>query len=163
MIDPKYLFIAIGYSFAIAGGRMFITPISDALWRGIGWTGGNDPTRPGARSATMIGVVERVLYTTSWLVGKPEFVAVWLALKVAGQWSRWTGSDGVTNTATSGRPIFNIFLIGNAFSIAYGLAGGVLVEMLSRGAILDAILVASTLVIGSLAFRYWASTFKAAA
>lgn len=157
MVDTLWLSYAAGFGFSLIGGSLAITPISNALWKGMGWEDGNTELRPYAEHANMVGVVERTLYTVSWLLGKPEFVAVWLALKVAGQWSRW-GSDAPNGgRKVAGRAIFNVFLLGNAFSIAYGLAGGFLVESLSSPAPTTGCWVGISLVVGSFAFWQWAN------
>ncbi len=58
------------------------------------------------------GFIERFLYMTAWLVGYPELIAVWLALKVASQWKRWSEDAG-----------YNTFLVGTALSVFWGSAG----------------------------------------
>jgi len=57
-----------------------------------------------------VGFCEAVLYPTSFLLNKAEFIGVWLALKVAGQWKLWQEGQ-------EGRRRFNRFLVGNAVSI----------------------------------------------
>jgi hypothetical protein len=157
MVDTLLLSFIAGFGFSLLGGSLAITPISNALWRGMGWEEGNTELRPYAEHASMVGVVERALYTVSWLLEKPEFVAVWLALKVAGQWSRW-GSDAPNgDKKVAGRAIFNVFLLGNAFSIAYGLAGGFLIQSLSSPAPMTGYCVGISLLVGSFAFWLWAN------
>jgi hypothetical protein len=68
-------------------------------------------------------------------VGSPEFIGVWLALKVAGQWKNWTESwsievDGRTIQVV-GREVFNIFLLGNALSVGFAAIGAKLIDWLS--------------------------------
>ena len=63
--------------------------------------------------AALIGFCESFLYPTSFLICKPEFIAVWLALKTAGGWDVWK--------TKTGRKIFQVFLFGNALSIIAGL------------------------------------------
>ena len=83
--------------------------------------------------STLVGVVEGIMYPISFLVGRPEFIGIWLAVKVAGQWVRWgtefpsrRGSKREHQAeiieAKRGRRRFNKFLIGNALRII--LAGG---------------------------------------
>jgi hypothetical protein len=77
-------------------------------------------------------MVERALYTTSWLAGFPEFVAIWLALKVAGQWDRWKQDVGTTlpagasdpHSQDAARATYTGYLLGNALSISFALVGG---------------------------------------
>jgi len=56
-------------------------------------------------------------------MGKPEFIGVWLVLKVAGQWKRWGGEAKVAGKDLEGRVFYNIFLIGNGLSLAYAVGG----------------------------------------
>lgn len=62
----------------------------------------------------IVGLCEAVLYPSSFLMGKPEFIGVWLALKVAGQWKMWQDNQ-------VGRRRFNRFLVGNALSVIVGV------------------------------------------
>jgi len=71
----------------------------------------------------LVGCVERGLYVTAFLAGHPEFVAVWLALKVAGQWQGWKAEGG-----PAGHIVFNNSLVLNAFSIGYAFAATQAVE-----------------------------------
>ena len=81
-------------------------------------------------SPTLIGVCETILYPTVLFLGKAEFIGVWLAVKVAGQWVRWKGDLPQTAERNSlyfealneGRRRFNAFLVGNALSIIAGMA-----------------------------------------
>lgn len=61
----------------------------------------------------LTGFSESFLYPTAWLVGKPEFIGILLALKAAGQWKFW--QEGY-----SGRNRYQMFLLGNALSIGCG-------------------------------------------
>ena len=58
-------------------------------------------------------------------MAKPEFIGVWLALKVAGQWQQWSEDKPYREGGPTivGRQLFNIFLIGNALSITYAVVG----------------------------------------
>ena len=62
-----------------------------------------------------MGVVERTLYTTLFLVNEPTILGFWIALKVATQWSRWT-ADSQSGT-------YNLFLIGTALSLLLSYLG----------------------------------------
>jgi heme/copper-type cytochrome/quinol oxidase subunit 4 len=61
----------------------------------------------------LVGILERLLYTGAYQLGSPEFIAVWLAVKVTAAWGRWG--------EVHGRSIFNNFLIGNALSIIFAV------------------------------------------
>jgi hypothetical protein len=85
-----------------------------------------DTTPADAWSPAVVGLCEGVLYPLSLAIGKGEFIGVWLAIKVAGQWARWSGDpvDGTTfdlDALNQGRRRFNAFLVGNALSIMFGV------------------------------------------
>jgi len=62
----------------------------------------------------LLGIIERGFYTTVLIMGAPNLIAVWLALKVVPKWNRWEGDERVT---------YNVFLIGNVISVAFGIIG----------------------------------------
>ena len=86
---------------------------------------------------------------------------MWLALKVAGQWARWTTID--PSAKTHGRAIFNIFLIGNAVSIGYGVVGALLINWLQAGVRSNAVACAIAIIIGSVALYVWSRVRQSAA
>jgi hypothetical protein len=59
-----------------------------------------------SRLANYVGILERVMYTTSMLIGKPEFIGVWLVVKVVQQ--RRSREH-------------NVFLVGSALSLIWGV------------------------------------------
>lgn len=70
----------------------------------------------------LLGILERIIYTTSILTRNPQFIAVWLALKAISTWRNWQIDNG--------RGMFNVFLIGTGFSLLYGTLGGQIVVWL---------------------------------
>ncbi|MDD5675203.1 MAG: hypothetical protein PHC61_13625 [Chitinivibrionales bacterium] len=109
-----YLFAA-GYTSGI--GYFFISKIINYLY--IYSAGANahqdDKIRPGYNISSISGIVERLLYLGSLIIGKPEFIGLWLGLKTAGEWGHWhnTSENGV------GRKGYLIFLIGTALSLSF--------------------------------------------
>ena len=67
-----------------------------------------------------LGMIERFMYTTALLVGKPEWFAVWLAFKITGF---WTGSQLSEDKKLKPHVLFNASLIGNAISIIFAVFG----------------------------------------
>lgn len=59
-----------------------------------------------------VGVFERIIFTTSFILGRYEFVGAWLVLKIIGSWQSKTGKE-----ADTWRVKENIFLIGTALSL----------------------------------------------
>ena len=77
----------LGYTFSMFIGHYFVSRLVKALWA-------SDPDQGhrGGRPASVVqGIFERLLYTASWGVGKPEFIGVWIILKVACQWNKRAG------------------------------------------------------------------------
>ena len=89
-----YLFYLIGFLFAIFVGDFFVKHIVDELWSDIGAVNApRDPIRPNPFHPRMVGFIERTLYVISIQINSPQFIGVWLAVKVAGQWKRWNGNS----------------------------------------------------------------------
>ena len=76
----------------------------------------------GLRLSGIIGVVERILYTSASLINQPAFIGVWLILKAAGEWGR-KDKPGVADE-------YKVALIGNGLSILVGVASGILIQTL---------------------------------
>ena len=89
-----------------------------------------DETHADMWSPALAGISESVMYPIVIFLGKPEFIGVWLAVKVAGQWVRWKGDagqpppygDSNLEKLNEGRRRFNGFLVGNSLSIMLGIA-----------------------------------------
>jgi len=71
---------------------------------------------------TLLGILERMVYTGGWLLEAPEIIAVVLALKAAPSLKEWS------ETKIMGRALFNVWLIGNLISVI----GSVLIAELTQ-------------------------------
>ncbi len=60
---------------------------------------------------SVTGIVERIAYAGGWLFGKPEIIAVILAMKTAPVLKEWEMDKML------GRTQFNIWLVGNILSV----------------------------------------------
>lgn len=138
-----------GFAFSILGSYIFVRFTVNTMWIHLGWTRDmtNDELRPFAYQSVIIGSLESIMYTSCWLIGKHEFIGVWLILKVGGQWGRWTQELTIRNRQITGRSIFNIFLVGNALVILYSIIGAMLIEWINKGKIAESIAVPVLLVI----------------
>lgn len=87
----------------------FLSLFLSSIFKLKPWT-----TRENFFPPAIIGLFESVMYPIFILVGKPEYIGGWLALKVAGNWKRWQEDD-------EARRRFYKFLIGNLFTIAMGV------------------------------------------
>jgi len=81
-----YVAVIVGYAFSLLVGHWLISRLVPTLWRVLGWKRNTEAEylffRP--ELPAMVGVLERTLYTTSMLLKQPQFIGLWLALKVAG-------------------------------------------------------------------------------
>jgi len=119
------------YLYSVLVGTLIITPVLDEFYCGHELGRSTEKWR-----SKLVGMVERALYTSSWLSGAPGFLAIWLALKVAGQWERWKADwssaqrrqEAQAKTDTS-RAMYAGYLLGNALSIAYGFIGGMIGQL----------------------------------
>ncbi len=133
MIDQISRFspYAVGFVVALFVGQFFIWKIVEPMWASLG---APHVVRRQYWHAIILGSVERVLFVGSVLFGKPEFIAAWLALKVAGQWRIWTDptvikdKNGWTVVEIAPRNAYNIFLVGNALSVGFSVLGAQLIE-----------------------------------
>jgi hypothetical protein len=111
-----------------------IRGVVQKLWTNVGVSEkDNKEYRPFAWTASIIGIIERCLYIVSLQVGKPEFIAIWLGIKTAGNWKGWT--EGIKQrkghrkiVEVDGRTVFAITLIGNSLSIGYAVVAWKIAE-----------------------------------
>ena len=129
LVKPDSWAVLIGILLVAIGVTHVLTffPVQgiDVLFDLAGESGREDLWPP-----TLVGVMEGLMYPVAIAVGSGEFIGIWLAVKVAGQWVRW-GTETPTGRARvlqakKGRRRFNKFLIGNALRIVlavitYGL------------------------------------------
>lgn len=106
--------VVLGFLVSTIGGAIVLYVTIDLLaWRYI-----EDQLKDGGKSerslSKPLGICERFSYTAAIILGLPSWIGVWLAIKVAAQWSRWQGDERVT---------YNVFLIGNLISIFFGVLG----------------------------------------
>jgi hypothetical protein len=111
------------YAFLIAGSTLIINPLIAGIRKLFKLDAPDDVLYENIWPAMLVGSCEAVLYPTSLIINKPEFIGVWLALKVAGHWKFWEEGH-------KGRNRFNMFLIGNSFSIVIAFLGSHLIRAL---------------------------------
>ena len=92
----------------------------DECWKKLGWSRGGTGFARIPWLVSLVGVVERSLFVLALHIGQPEFIGLWLTLKIASQWNQWSSDSVQLTTATvPGRAVFQVFLLGNAFSILF--------------------------------------------
>ena len=107
----------LGFLYSVLVGHLLVTETRRALHQGIG-----DKPRLAYQGAA-VGLVERVLYTWALVADHAGLVPVWLGLKVAGGWHRWSKDSGTEGGSATGWPAFNVFLISAGLSVLHAAVG----------------------------------------
>jgi hypothetical protein len=102
------------YVLAIVIAHYPIAKIVSTLYRDLGV----EIHAPNSHLPALVGAIERGLFVGALQLERGEFIAVWLALKVAAQWKGWEQGLGAGSAKVQGRDLFNVFLIGSGLSIA---------------------------------------------
>ncbi|MFZ5819877.1 MAG: hypothetical protein ACOYYJ_08240 [Chloroflexota bacterium] len=118
---------AIGYLYSLLIGTWLIYYLADYTGKAIGEFKDGEYYR---WTASIVGITERLLYTSAILLDKPEFIGIWFLLKVASRWRRWGENDAKSKTNGDEKSVyreranFNSYLINTGLSLAYGILGG---------------------------------------
>ena len=75
----------------------------------------------GGKLGGELGVLERFIFTSCWLLNAKSFIPWWFGFKAAGNWRSWKE----TRENQGG---INYFLIGNGLSLVFGVAGALIAE-----------------------------------
>jgi hypothetical protein len=117
-----------GYVFSLGFGGLFLFWIRKKIWK----------TNEVTLYPELVGHMERFIFTSCILLGMPDIIGIWLAIKGAGSWSTW--SKGKTLVAKNneeeqfeGIDLFCVFLIQSGFSIIYGVGGALLSLWILKG------------------------------
>lgn len=106
-----------GYLFAVAIGGVLIPLVNRRALHTIGMPQAGQPSdeyhMANPWTAAYVGIIERILYVASLQLQSAEFIGLWLGIKVAGGWARWSEN----------RKIFQVFLMGNGLSVMYAAVG----------------------------------------
>jgi len=124
----------IGFVFSTIVGGKLIQPLSQNMHERVkGYIRAEYPQisfrriRPLDWFPAVFGYIERPMYTASVLFGKPEFIAVWLGVKMLARWSLpRTEEDKITDSRHRYYPV----LVGNLLGVAYGVAGALVIKWL---------------------------------
>jgi hypothetical protein len=115
----------------------------------------DDPESSNINFSGKIGFIERTLYVGSILAGKPEFIGIWLVLKVAGRF--WKDEKVLKDDGTEvpSRAIFQVFLIGSGLSIIYAVIGAKCIQWCLSENFLFAVFFGASLIPTTLILRYY--------
>jgi hypothetical protein len=141
-----FIWLAIGYFVSLFFGHIATSKIVNLGWS-IVENNKNLQIRSKYQWATVvIGHIDRILFTTSIVFGVKEFIAAWLAVRIVSQWSKWGSvkespqSRSKLEKVYQSRALFQIFLIGTAVSLVYGVLGGQMVIWMVEGDFIYAII-----------------------
>lgn len=115
--------IAIGYAYSVFIGHFLLSWFSrTARLPGESLDDQEDITQPWTKD--LVGMIDRVIYTSSILFDAKEFIVVWLAFSIAAQWKKWETARNKTDAT------FNLFVIGTGLSLIHGVLGGLIANWL---------------------------------
>ena len=98
----------------------------------------NEKRKPFNWAPRLIGILERIFYTSAVAFGQFVLIGVWIAFKIIGEWgdlsfinNKHTVKKSKPDESMGGttRIRANNFLIGSAFSLLFGILGGVLFRL----------------------------------
>lgn len=118
------IFLA-GYGFSIGLGDLVTSRVVEKLHKLYG------PKREPASLPRYTGILDRILYTSALLFGFKEFIPVWLVVKAARGW-RVTDKEGADEIPKHIIGRYNIFFIGNALCVIFGVGGALIIRGLCR-------------------------------
>ena len=107
----------VGYTISLFVAHFFIRWTTDPLWYSIN----EERKKEWLLASLNQGFIERMLYTLSWQFDQPAFIGIWLALKAASQWKKWSET-----------PSYNIFLVGTGLSVIYSVIGANVISWIQQ-------------------------------
>lgn len=126
----------IGYGFSVVVGHWVTNLVVGGLHEKPG-----PPREEGCEILPQItGALDRVLYTSAWLTPYKEFIGIWLLVKVARGWrvpgqppeQPSKGQIGKQKVSKYEVGRYNIFLIGNALCVIFGVLGGIFIQKILK-------------------------------
>lgn len=114
-----------GLCFSVILGNIVTFIVVSCLRKRIGRYKGPDG-KPYLRFSTLLGILESILYTISYVGGMHFLIGVWIAVKMAGRWS--SRENLVIDKSNVPPESINIFLIGNLLILLFGIIGGVIIK-----------------------------------
>ncbi len=144
MCIPKYVYVVLaGYGVSVGLGSLFTSWIVEKLRKKYDYRREGEDQEPKPkdkkkepkgkerswkpkRLPQITGILDRTLYTTALLMGFKEFIPIWLLVKVARGWQvprrKENGPVPLRDLAR-----YNIFFIGNALSVIFGVTGALII------------------------------------
>jgi hypothetical protein len=151
----------IGFGFPVVVGVLIMNNLVTRLWDCIIVHGSSDPKlRPESWQPRVLAFLESILYIAFLQMGQAWFIGLWMALKVAGQWTRWSARGDAATNQPPGPVVFNVFMIGNGLLILFSYVGFKLIGWVHHEQWLR-VLWAPGLIVGlTLAFYMWLARYR---
>lgn len=160
---------AIGYLFAIIFGSILIRFVMDEIkekTRFSNFRFTSDEKKINSWYAQVVGIFDFILYISAMLIDKYEFIAIWLAFKVAGRWEasrleqylfpkdikRIFNEKGTNWGLIINNALYNTFTIGNALVIIWAGVSYKIINYLKNESYGKAIVIALLLILLTLIF-----------
>lgn len=150
-MSDYYLPETLGFLVSVIVGHFAIRFAAREMWLAVDLDPDAQPLRPSPWQPEALGLVERSLFTAAILTGFEAFVAVWIALKTAAQWTSWgVDHEGMrTGRTVTGREVYVNFMLGTGLSVAFAATGAYVTLLLrddraTPAALLVAITTAAT-------------------
>jgi hypothetical protein len=151
----------VGYCYPVLLGVLLVKNLVERMWDCVLPDGSKNPAlRPDAWQARALSYIEAVLYVAFFQLGHPWFPVAWLALKIAGNWQRWSQTGNVNNGIPAGTAIFNVFMIGNAILILHSFVGYKIIVWMGTGRWLRAFWAPLLIVAFSILLYHWLARFR---
>lgn len=143
--------VLVGFLIALFSGCLVVECILDKVTKEIDDNRGQgystkewkDLLEPPKAGGCWLGAFERIFFFFSFLILKPELLAVWLAFKAASKWDVWQNIIKVPGESDTrderltlnvrrvwGSRVMQRFLIGTLLNILLGLAGAIVTWVL---------------------------------
>lgn len=126
----------VGYFYGIMIAHFCISCIIKQLWKSI-----PDQPKKNRWLAGIVGWIERALFIIAILNCAYGFIGIWLILKAAAQWRRYS------DTQSKGKIASNIFIIGSGLSVIFAIVGAKLIDWLKEDVEISKIVIIPLIVI----------------
>lgn len=127
----------VGYGFSLVAEAILVKNLIETMWEKVAPTSeARSSLRVFPWQGEALARVESVLYVMFLQLGLGYLIGLWVAMKVAGQWQRWSDPGDPGAGRPTGWTVLNVFMIGNALTILYAGVGFKLIGWVEEGRVL---------------------------
>jgi len=136
MMSAELWVYFVGYGFSLVIEEVFDNYITVGLLKTI-----KIKVEERGYNTILLDVLDKFLFTTSWLLGYPQFIGFWLVFKGLTKWDKVIIE------------LRNINIIHHALSLIYGVFGGIMIKMIRDNQNQEAIIISVSIILFSLIER----------